>query len=648
MDKKIIRIFQGDNIIILIIILVATILRFYKWNDIPLTFDELSALNRTTYDSFSELISKGIYNDGHPAGIQIFLYYLTHLFGYSQMVVKLPFLLAGLVSVWLVYLIAKKWFNSTTGLLSAAFVASIQFTVMYSQIARPYASGLFFVLLFVYFWTQIVIENKDRLFSWFALSVSAALCAYDHYFSMFLAFIIAGTGLFLVQSTFRKKYLLYCGIAILLFLPHITISLHQFSMGGLNWLGVPDSSFFSLYGSFIFHHSYWLIFLFLSITILGLYLSFKNKVHCNRCYLRWIGLIWFILPLAVGYIYSIIEKPVLQISVLIFSLPFLFISAFSFFPNLKTKWNTLLVVLIFCITIPTLIFSRRYYEFFYNQGYDGIAKNQIALLDSLKQPVSLLVNGYEPLFLQYYALKNNTEIPCDLYSFDDFNNEKFLQYLKKLKTNYVAIAHAGVMPIQFFDIAQNVFPYFVKKASGLSYEWYVFSKIPQNGKSQYFLEIMNGFDKPDPQWNWNASNICKSPTDSNNICYQFKTGEEWGPGCKTTLSKLSGIRHEIIHISADIFSLDSNFQGTLVVSMNDSKDSVFYWNGLAQSDYAGKPGQWKTINFDIRLTDVKLPHDSIFFQTYFWNQSKSNMYIDNFNIKVEKGNPFIYAIFVDF
>ena len=648
MDKRSIRIFQGENLIVLFILLVAAILRFYKLNEIPFWFDELSALNRTAYDSFSELLSKGIYNDGHPAGIQVFLYYLTHVFGYSQIVVKLPFLLAGLVSVWLVYIVAKKWFNATTGLLSAAFIASIQYTVMYSQIARPYASGLFFILLFVYFWTQVVIENKKKLISWIGFAVSAALCAYDHYFSMFLAIIIAGTGLILIKSPFRKKYLLFCGVAILLFLPHISLSVHQFSLGGLNWLTAPDSSFFTLFGGFIFHHSYWLIFSFLFLTVFGLFLSWKNKLHTNYNFLRWVGIVWFLLPLLVGYGYSITQKPVLQISVLIFSLPFLFVTAFSFFPALKTKWNTLLVILIFGVTIPTLVFSRKYYQFFFNQGYDGIAKNQIAILDSLKQPVSLLINGYEPFFLQYYSLKYHHEIPCDIYSFDNFNNEKFDLFLKKLKTNYVAIAHLGVMPLQFFDLAQNEFPYFVKKASGLGYEWYVFSKIPQKVRSPIFNEVMNPFDKQVPRWSWNMSNIGSSPTDTNNICYQYNASDEWGPAFKSSLFELSCKRHEIIHVSADIFSFDPDFKGTLVISMYDSKDSSFYWSGAVQSDFPGASGQWKKINLTIRLSDVIMPNDSIFFQTYFWNQSKSNMFIDNFNIKVEKGTPFIYAIFMDF
>lgn len=647
MNSKTKSFFSGDNVIMIIILIVAAILRLYNFNQIPYTFDEISALDRTAYNSFSELITKGVMIDGHPGGIQIFLSYWTHFFGYLELTVKFPFIVAGLASVWLVFVIGKKWFNSTTGILSAAFIASIQFTVMYSQIARPYASGLFFFLLFIYFWTIIVVEKRDKRFYWFGFSFTAALCAYNHYFSLFAAVIAALTGMLLVTSTLRKKYFLYSGLAILLFLPHIFISIHQVSKGGLNWLPTPDSSFFSMFGGFILHHSWWLIVFFIGLILTGIILYIRSDNRNKTQKLRWIGLVWFLLPLISGFIYSIYGKPVLQVSVLIFSVPFLFITVFSFFPPLKTKLNTVLFLLVFCFTIPTLIFSRQYYKFFFNQGYDGIAEHQIALLDSLKQPVSLLINGYDPLYLQYYSFKYKHEIPCVLYSFDNYNTEQFSRYLKNIKTNYIAVALVGGAPLHYFDLTQNEFPYFVKRAVGLSYEWYVFSKAPPSNPSQYLLEVNNSFDNPQSVWNCNQTNIIKDPSDSLNLIYQFKSGEEWGPTFKTTVSELKCSRHDVIHFSVNILP-DSLCDASLVISMNDSNDSTIYWNSVPQSDFYGIPKHWKKMNMVIRLTDVKIPKDSVFINAYIWNRSKSILFLDDFNVKVEKGNPFIYAIFVDF
>ncbi|MCA1758857.1 MAG: hypothetical protein LC658_03725, partial [Bacteroidales bacterium] len=63
--KDVIKI-TNNNILILILI-TATILRFFNFNEIPFTHDEFSAIFRTNFKNFAELIEKGVKIDGHPA-----------------------------------------------------------------------------------------------------------------------------------------------------------------------------------------------------------------------------------------------------------------------------------------------------------------------------------------------------------------------------------------------------------------------------------------------------------------------------------------------------------------------------------------------------------------------------------------------------
>ena len=646
MRIKLSNLFSNNNFNIWLVLLAAVFLRFFNFFEIPYTFDELSALNRTTYDSFNELINKGILNDGHPGLIQVFLYYWVRFFSYSESIVKLPFLLCGLLSVWLVFLIGKKWFSATTGLLSASFIACIQFTVMYSQIARPYATGLCFLLLFVYFWSNTVIEKRNNLLHWIGFSIAAALCAYNHYFSLFSALLVAISGLFFVSGKQFLKYLLFCFFAILLFLPHYKITLHQFSLGGLNWLPVPQISFFWNYFEFIFHYSSLFIFLFVAIIVSGLFFHLKYANEFPRRSLFILAIIWFILPILTGYLYSVYAKPVLQFSVLIFSLPFLFISAFAFFPSLKPKLNTILILLVFSVTIPTLIYGRQYFRFFYNQGYDAIAKNQIALLDSLKQPVSLMINGYEPLFLQYHSFKYDHEIPCDLYVFDNFNNVQFNSYIKKLKPDYIAIAHAGVMPLHYFDMVQTENPYFVKKSVGSGYEWYVFSRIIQKDRSQFYFTSTLKFDAKAFFGKYNPENISTDPNDTIEKVYKYNDGDEWGPEFKATMKELNCGHHDLIHISADIYT--ENSEANLVFTLKNTDDSLLTWQSVSVQDFPVQQNKWRKVYLTLRLTDFEMNSDSIIMQTYIWNKSKSSLLLDNFSLKLEKGNPFIYSMFYDF
>ena len=187
------------------IIIIGSILRFYHFFQLPFTWDELSAWNRLHFDSFAQLIEKGVKPDGHPAGIQVFLYYWTLLFGDREWIVKLPFNLMGLASIYLIYRVGTIWWSKSSGLLVAAFMSSLQFFVLYSPIARPYISGLFFTLLMVLYWSKYFWQQaKTKYLTGFV--IFAVLSAYNHHFSLLFAAIVGLSGLFLVTKSQLKEY----------------------------------------------------------------------------------------------------------------------------------------------------------------------------------------------------------------------------------------------------------------------------------------------------------------------------------------------------------------------------------------------------------------------------------------------------------
>ena len=134
----------------------------------PLSHDELSAIVRLNFDTFSDLIDYGVREDGHPAGVQVFLWCWSRLFGTSAIIIRLPFLLMGIGSIMLVFAIARKWYGEWPALLPTAVLAVTQFTVYYSVIARPYIAGLFLMLCMLYCWTRILL-NKEYSLYWLAL-----------------------------------------------------------------------------------------------------------------------------------------------------------------------------------------------------------------------------------------------------------------------------------------------------------------------------------------------------------------------------------------------------------------------------------------------------------------------------------------------
>ena len=51
-----------NNLTLVLILTVGTVLRFYNYGEIPFTHDEFSALSRLNFNSFSDLIEKGVKN----------------------------------------------------------------------------------------------------------------------------------------------------------------------------------------------------------------------------------------------------------------------------------------------------------------------------------------------------------------------------------------------------------------------------------------------------------------------------------------------------------------------------------------------------------------------------------------------------------
>src|SRR5688572_14949900 len=93
------------NIDLILILLIGFALRFSVSITHSYTNDELSAINRLRYDSFSELIDKGVKSgDMHPAGVQVFEKIWASLFGTSELALRLPFVLCGVASIAVIFL----------------------------------------------------------------------------------------------------------------------------------------------------------------------------------------------------------------------------------------------------------------------------------------------------------------------------------------------------------------------------------------------------------------------------------------------------------------------------------------------------------------------------------------------------------------
>jgi uncharacterized membrane protein len=126
-------------------------LRFYTIDNLSLSNDELSALSRLQFSNWENVFKYGVGVDYHPAGIQLLLFLITNLFGFSELAIRLPFAIMGIASIFFIYQIGKLWFNKHVALYATVFLTFLEFPIFYSQLIRPYSSGLFFSLGMVFY-----------------------------------------------------------------------------------------------------------------------------------------------------------------------------------------------------------------------------------------------------------------------------------------------------------------------------------------------------------------------------------------------------------------------------------------------------------------------------------------------------------------
>lgn len=625
-----------NSLILIFILIVAAILRCYNLFEIPFTHDEFSALFRTQYSSFNELLNKGIKPDGHPAGVQVFLYYYSHLFGKDEWIIKLPFIILGITSVFLIYLIGKEWFGVTSGLICAAFIATLEYPVMYSQIARPYISGLTECLFMVYFWYKVVFKPEKHFLLNISLYIlSSVLCAYNHYFSLLFAIIVGFTGLFFIR---KEKFLWYvmAGISIfIMFLPYFPFFIYQLNLKGVGgWLGPPDNSFLWEYLKYVFHFSWFVFFEVAAIFLIRLFYGTRNLTFLL------ISLIWFLLPLFIGFFYSKLVNPVLQESCLLFSFPFLLLAIFSNNSNLSVQKNFLLVLGIIVINISSLVLERRYYKLFYNSPYQRIIEESNKVKSKYSSSISV-IDSHKRIS-RYYINKHHLDSDFIWYDkFKDINN--FIHFLQNQKALYLSYGSLSGEDRVIPFIIKDYYPYLIEQKNYYNGTFYIYSKTPHNKISTKHYVHKFGFEATSDNWNLNNNHIKTIPFSGNHFCEMDST-TEFGPIYEAPLTDIIKNENDYIDISCWSKSADNLKDVNLVATLKE-KDRMIAWMAVNLEKFRMEESGWFKAYYSIKLSDIKFDEKHTILNVYIWNQGKKNLLIDDFNISQRNGNPVLYGLF---
>jgi hypothetical protein len=633
---------QVNNYLLLLIILIGTILRTWDLFNIPFTHDELSAIIRTRFSGFHELIEQGVKVDGHPAGIQVFLFYWIRLVGEKEWLVKLPFICSGILSIPLIYSIGRRWFNSSVGLISAAFLSSLQYPIMHSQMARPYTTGLFLVLGMIYCWDNLVFDRRKDAIWYIGYILFSTGCAYNHHFSLLMVIIVGLSGLFFLSKERFLPYIFSGLIIFIFYIPHLSILSAQLKLKGLDWLGTPDWCFPLDYIKYIFHFSWFEVAML--ILILVVTIDFGRNILSNS---RWIlSFIWFALPLAIGFFYSIYVQPVLQYSVLLFSFPFLLFCIFGRVKWIKPAFRIPIILSILAVSSLTLIIERRHYTVFYKSVFKELPlEAEKAYQNMGKEGCAIILDG-DHKKIGYYISRLKTSF--HFVWADSFpTRPEFIKYIHSLPQKNLVLASLSSSDPVRRSLIEDEFPFLNEQKDYFTGNFFIFSKDSLNGirvKRNY--SSLNNFDN-EKQKNWSTifpEYLSDLRYTSPYTSYKLTEKMEWGPGFTLPVKEFISNKTDWLDIAVNVYCVDSIAPEVLLVANLKSGQKQVYWNAASLKDFRIHPG-WNKIILSLKISDLPLVRSKLVFNTFFWNKGLSKLFIDDYEVSVKKGNPLVYALY---
>ena len=151
----------------------ALVLRVINLNQSLWLDEAISALAVRDY-SYSQIISAFIIGDTHPPLYYFILKAWSGAFGYWEPTLRVLSVIFGVLTVYVVYLIAKKIGGKKLGIVSSFLLAPAPLHIYYSQEIRMYSLSSLAVSLAVFLFIRLLDKNPNRK-DWILFSLSLLL-----------------------------------------------------------------------------------------------------------------------------------------------------------------------------------------------------------------------------------------------------------------------------------------------------------------------------------------------------------------------------------------------------------------------------------------------------------------------------------------
>ena len=170
-------------ILILLSFIVGTILRCYLISSQILIDDEWHGINYVIGKSFLYIFTNhGLGANSIP--MNIYKWCLLNTIGWSELSLRMPIIISGVLSLILFPVFVAKLFNRRTTVIFSFFLAISPVLVFYSRMSRPY--GIVVLLSFVSFFSLLFWVNSGKHRFAFLYIFTAVLSIYFHLYALVL------------------------------------------------------------------------------------------------------------------------------------------------------------------------------------------------------------------------------------------------------------------------------------------------------------------------------------------------------------------------------------------------------------------------------------------------------------------------------
>lgn len=614
----------------LLLLALAALLRCWDLAHMPYSHDEVSALTRI-FPSLQETVRVGVMEqDTHPPGVQVFEWLWTRLFGMQEWVVKLPFIVMSLAAIALLYRFAYAWCGGTVALLGTVLFATLQYTVLYGQLARPYAAGLFTVALLADQLT--VFQRTGTRRSLIMAVVAAVLSAYVHHFALLVAGLLYLTWLAWSTGNQRRQLLVGAAIGALCYAPNILITLRQLGMGGLqDWLHAPGATWPLAYAWWLAHCSWW----FAAVWVALLIGSILGRTKGSGAPRLWVlALVVGLLPLLIGFGYSVWRAPVLQYSVVLFSFPFLLLPALSGWKYLPSTWGRGATISTALIATITLITTRAHFRTAYDSPYVAITKGILAGPAAGHTSVVHIDPRMLSFHLQHWGV---TEVPpyLNLFGHTAHQTDSLLDHVEGLAV-FLGITASAVPEVPALVRAR--FPFLQARHDMVEGQTFRFSAIPAGSAidDHTFHSLITPHALRGEGWNVDGSvPVRRDTTTSYPVPPHWDlTGRPFGIVFEGTLDSLGAGGNDVIEAVADV----SGAGLRLVAELRQADSTLFYRFGESRA------GEHQRAVVALKLADIAAPPDAQL-KVYVWNHAEGPVEVRAVEVQVRAGDPWLYGLY---